>query len=170
MKERSLNLAVALLLIAAALNCGQAVDDQAAKNKAIALEAMDVLNNHEYEKLDQLYAQDFKRYCQATPEAVVESLDDFKALLAEWDVQFPDAYMEVHMTAAEGDLVAFYLTYSATQEGQMGPFPPTGKKMFLECAGFHRLVDGKIAETWITWDNLASLTQLGHFPPPSVDE
>lgn len=161
--------ATVLLFIVTLLSCGQAVDDQAAKNKAVVMEAVDVLNSHEYEKLDQLYAQDFKRYCQATPDVNVESLDDFKALLAEWDKQFPDAYNELHMIAAEGDLVGFYMTYSGTQEGQMGPFPPTGKKMSLECAGFHRLENGKIVETWVTWDNLAALIQLGHFPPPSEE-
>lgn len=167
---RNALIAIVLLFIIVSLSCGPAMDGQAAKNKAVVMEAIDVLNNHEYEKLDQLYAQDFKRYCQATPEAVVESLDDFKVLLAEWDKEFPDNYSELDMIAAEGDLVAFYMTYSGTQEGQMGPFPPTGKKMSLECAGFHRLVDGKIAETWITWDNLATLTQLGLFPPPTAGE
>ncbi|UCC81247.1 MAG: ester cyclase [Candidatus Zixiibacteriota bacterium] len=166
---RNAMITIVLLVIVAVLSCGQAVDDQAVKNKAVVMETIDVLNNHEYEKLDQLYAQDFKRYCQATPEAVVESLDDFKALLAEWDKQFPDNYSELHMIAADSDLVAFYMTYSGTQEGQMGPFPPTGKKMSLECAGFHRLENRKIVETWVTWDNLAALTQLGHFPPTPAE-
>jgi steroid delta-isomerase-like uncharacterized protein len=170
MKKRSVVISIVLLIIMASLNCAPAVDGQAAKNKAVALQALDVLNSREYDKLDQFYAQDFKRYCQATPDVKVESLDDFKALLAEWDIQFPDAYNELHMTAAEGDLVAFYMTYSGTQEGQMGPFPPTGKKMSIECAGFHRLEEGKIVETWVTWDNLAALSQLGLFPPPSEDE
>jgi len=167
---RKVLITVVLLITAGSLNCGQTVDDQATRNKAVAMEALDILNNHEYEKLDQVYAQDFKRYCQATPEAKVENLDDFKALLAEWDRQFPDNYSELHMTAAEGDLVAFYMTYSGTQEGPMGGFPATGKKMSIECAGFHRLVEGKIAETWVTWDNLAALTQLGLFPPPTAGE
>lgn len=33
-----------------------------------------------------------------------------------------------------------------------------------------RFEDGKIAEWWVTWDNLAGLTQLGHFPPPCMTE
>jgi steroid delta-isomerase-like uncharacterized protein len=167
---RRMMIAVVLLAVVASLNCSPAVDGQAAKNKAVVMKTIDILNNREYEKLDQVYARDFKRYCQATPEAVVENLDDFRALLTEWDKQFPDNYSELDMTAAEGDLVAFYMTYSATQEGPMGGFPATGKKMSVECAGFHRLKDGKITETWVTWDNLAILTQLGLFPPPTAGE
>ncbi|NIT61864.1 MAG: ester cyclase, partial [Aliifodinibius sp.] len=26
--------------------------------------------------------------------------------------------------------------------------------------------EGKIAELWVEWDNLAMLQQLGHYPPP----
>jgi steroid delta-isomerase-like uncharacterized protein len=151
------------------LGCNSEVET-AARNKAIAIQAFDVLNNHEYEKLDQLYTQDFHRYCQATPEAIVESLDDFKALLSEWDKQFPDAKMELQLIAAEKDLVAFYVIYSGTHEGQMDEFPPTGKIMTIECAGFHRFEQGKIAETWITWDNLSAFIQLGLFPPPTQDQ
>jgi steroid delta-isomerase-like uncharacterized protein len=167
---RNVLITIILLVLAGSLSCGQAVDNQAARNKAVVMETIDILNNHEYEKLDQVYAQDFKRYCQATPEAKVENLDDFKALLAEWDKQFPDNYSELDMIAAEGDLVGFYMTYTGTQEGPMGGFPATGKKMSIECAGFHRLENGKITETWVTWDNLAALTQLGLFPPPTAGE
>jgi len=71
---------------------------------------------------------------------------------------------------AEGDLVAFYGVYEGTQTGQMGPFPPTGKKMLSEMAGVHRYEDGKIVETWVTWDNLVVLNQLGLFPLPDMEK
>jgi len=66
---------------------------------------------------------------------------------------------------AEGDYVAFYGTYSGTQKGPMGPFPASNKKASVDFSGIHRMENGKIAETWITWDNLSFLAQLGHFPP-----
>ena len=74
------------------------------------------------------------------------------------------------MLIAEGDLVAFWCTYTGTQTGAMGPFPPTGNKTDLDFAGFHRIENGKIAESWITWDNMTILTQLGHFPPKMESE
>jgi hypothetical protein len=36
--------------------------------------------------------------------------------------------------------------------------------------GIFRLEEGKIAELWVEWDNLATLTQLGHFPPHGEDK
>lgn len=52
----------------------------------------------------------------------------------------------------------------------MGPFPATGNEMEISFAGIHRIEDGKIAETWVTWDNLTALTQLGLWPPPEFRE
>ena len=30
--------------------------------------------------------------------------------------------------------------------------------------------NGKIAESWVSWDNVAMLSQLGFFPPPPAPE
>ena len=62
-------------------------------------------------------------------------------------------------------MVAGLLTYVGTQEGAMGPFPATGKKAEVDYLSIIRLEGGKIAEMWVEWDNLAILSQLGHFPP-----
>jgi hypothetical protein len=29
-----------------------------------------------------------------------------------------------------------------------------------------RLSEGRVAEMWVTWDNLSMLMQLGHWSPP----
>jgi len=75
----------------------------------------------------------------------------------------------VHLVA-ENDLVSFWATYSAVQEGPMGDFPATGRRMSVEFAGTHRIEDGKIVETWVTWDNMAALAQLGLWPPEKPEE
>jgi predicted ester cyclase len=67
---------------------------------------------------------------------------------------------------AEGDMVATYGSFTGTQDGRMGLFPPTDKEVDSKFLSIIRLEDGKIAELWVEWDNLAILTQLGHFPPP----
>jgi hypothetical protein len=41
--------------------------------------------------------------------------------------------------------------------------------MSIEIAGLQRFENGKVAEMWVTWDNLAALMQLGHFPPPTQE-
>lgn len=95
------------------------------------------------------------------------NLQEFGEFLqADW-ASFPDSVLTISQLVAEGDRVAMWATYEATQTGPMGPFPAGGKKMSLDIAGIFRIADGKIAEIWATWDNLTALTQLGHIPSNS---
>lgn len=43
----------------------------------------------------------------------------------------------------------------------MGEFPASGKSFTLVNIIIQRLENGKIAETWVSWDNVAFLSQLG---------
>jgi predicted ester cyclase len=168
MNARFILVGLSLSLAGSILSCvGES--DNPEKNKTLVLQTFDALNNREYDKLDQFIAHNYRRHCQATPEAKVESLEEFRILLQQWDQAVPDAEAKLDMIISEGDLVAFYGTYSGTQEGPMGPFPATGKRMVSEMSGFHRLEGGRIVETWVTWDNLAILNQLGLFPSSEAD-
>jgi len=66
---------------------------------------------------------------------------------------------------AEGDRVAGLATYSGTQTGPMGDIPATGKAVEAPVLAMFRIEEGRIAELWVVWDNVAMLTQLGQFPP-----
>jgi predicted ester cyclase len=55
---------------------------------------------------------------------------------------------------------------AGVQTGPMGGFPATGKEFALVNIIIQRLEDGKIVETWVSWDNVAFLSQLGLMPPP----
>lgn len=154
------------ILFLGILGCSDSSYDLEQKNKEIAAKAFEVVGNGNFEEIDNYISQDYKRYCQATPNLKIESLDAFKEFLKMDRQSIPDQKLNVKMLVAEGNLVAFWATYSGTQTGQMGPFPPAGKTAELDFAGVHRIENGKIAETWVTWDNIAILTQLGHFPPP----
>ena len=131
------------------------------------MRAVELMNAKEYDQLGEVIVQDYLRHSQATPDAVVKSLDAFVALLRQWDSAFTEVENEVHKLIAEDDLVAIYGTYSGLHTGQMGPFAATGKRMHSDYAGYHRMEDGKIAETWVTWDNTAIFGQLGISPCPA---
>jgi steroid delta-isomerase-like uncharacterized protein len=131
---------------------------------------VEAINDRDLERLDALIADDVVRHSQATPEVEVRSLDDFKQFLRSDFAMVPDSRIDCPMVIAQGDLVASWCTYEGTQEGAMGPFPPSGRQMRLDFSGFLRFQDGQIAEMWVTWDNLAALSQLGHYPPPLEDD
>ena len=130
----------------------------------IVSRAFEAVGNGQFHEMEKYISQSYIRHCQATPGLVIRSLDDFKEFIRQDRLSVPDQKLEVKKLVAEGDLVAFWATYKGTQTGQMGPFPPSNKYAELDFAGIHRFANGKIAETWVTWDNLSILTQLGHFP------
>ncbi len=137
-------------------------------NKALVRRFGEAMNTRRLELLDDVLAPDFARHCQATPGVRVTNREEFKDFLRQDLATFPDSVqMPVHLVA-EDDLVAAWLTYEGTQLGPMGPFPASGKKMRLEFGAFVRIENGRIAEMWVTWDNVAALTQLGHVPPVPV--
>lgn len=156
------------LVLAAALAAPAIAQSSEEANKATFRAMTDAVNARDLDALDGLIAEDLVRHSQSTAGIEVRSLEDFKAFLRSDFAVVPDSKIECPMVIAEGDLVATWCTYQGTQEGQMGPFPPSGERLNLDFAGFLRFEGGKIAEMWVVWDNLTALTQLGHMPAPDA--
>jgi steroid delta-isomerase-like uncharacterized protein len=120
------------------------------------------MNARRLDLLDELIAPDVVRHCEATPGLEVTNLDQLKDFLKADASVFPDNKQTFEHILVDGDMAAVWATYEGTQMGQMGPFPPSGKYAKFSFSGVFRISDGKIAEWWVTWDNLAILRQLGH--------
>jgi steroid delta-isomerase-like uncharacterized protein len=135
-------------------------------NKALIMRFAEAVNASDLDALDGLFTQDFRRHCQATPDVQINSLEEFKDFQKGFVVGFPDQRVSAEMIIAEGDYVATYGTYKATHTGPMGDIPATGKAVDVKMLTIFRIQEGKIAELWVEWDNMAMLAQLGLFPPP----
>jgi steroid delta-isomerase-like uncharacterized protein len=151
-------------LAAGALRAGP----DAERNKELVSRFNEAVNAQDLAALDAVAAASFVRHSQATPDVEVTSLEQFKGYLKANHEIFPDERITLSQLVAEADRVAFWGRYAGTQRGPMGPFPASGKRMEIDIAGVFRIADGRIAELWIVWDNLAALAQLGHFPPPAT--
>ena len=162
---RVIRFAVLALAIGTTVSC--APEDSSA-NEEIVMRMIEAINARDFDALDDVVSQTVRRYSAATPEVQVTSLEEFKAFLHADLASVPDALQETNMIFSSGDMVAVHETYTGTQTGQMGPFPPSGRKLELPFIGLLRVEDGKIAEIWVEWDNLGALAQLGHFPPPGM--
>lgn len=112
----------------------------------------------------------YVRHCQAMPPELQEIHG--KEVMHQWLLSnfeiLPDYHEEIEWLVGEGDFVAWRSRGTGTQNGAFGPFPPSGKPMEVVIIGMHRFEGPLIAETWTSWDNLAVLVQLGHFPPPAA--
>lgn len=170
MKKQSLFYLVSLSSLFVVIACNQTDTAKLEANKNIVGQFGEAVNNHNYDALDKLVATNFVRYSQATSDVNIRSLEEFKQFAVMSSESMPDMKGTFEIMVAEGNYVAAYATFIGTQKGPMGPFPATGKTMESKTMMIFRLENGKIAELWIEWDNLAMLSQLGHFPPPGSTE
>jgi predicted ester cyclase len=143
--------------------------DREEANKEVVRRFVAAMNERRFEDLDELVSPDVVRNSPSTPGLEIRSLEQFKEFLREDLTGVPDAMQELRMMAAEGDLVAFWANYSGTQDGPLGPFPATGRRVDADFAGILRLEGGMITEINVVWDNLSMLVQLGHLDPPAPE-
>jgi len=153
------------LIAAVAVGCSPSPNTQLEANKDLVRKFTEALNTTNWEALDELVTEDFTRHSQATAGPQVNSREEFIQLQESFLVSMPDQKVTIQKLIAEGDEVAALATYSGTQTGPMGEFPPTGKPVESTFLSIFRIDSGRIAELWVEWDNIAMLSQLGLFPP-----
>jgi predicted ester cyclase len=132
------------------------------ENKNVIRRFWEAMNMRQLDLLDEILTSNVVRHCQATPDLNVQSRDQFKEFCWQDAITFPDSLQTITHLVAEGNFVAVWATYEGTQMGQMGPFPPSEKKVRFDFGAVFRVENRKIAEWWVTWDNMAILAQLGH--------
>lgn len=142
------------------------------QNKALVQRIHTEVSKGNIEIFDKVLLPDYVRHCQAMPPELQElhGTDQFKLFVKDFLRAVPDCKDSVLFIIAEGDKVAYVTTTTGTQTGPMGELPASGKEFTLTNIVIHRFVDGKIAETWVSWDNVAMLTQLGFFPPTAQNK
>lgn len=123
---------------------------------------VDAINAQDWAQLDDLVTPDFQRHSDAAGDPAVQSRDDLVAFLQEEATTFPDAHETIEDLIAEDDRVAARHTFRGTQDGPIGPFPPTGRTMKATYLAIYRIEQGRIAEAWAEWDTRTGLQQLGH--------
>ena len=67
---------------------------------------------------------------------------------------------------AEGNTVAARWSVRGTHRGDFQGIAPTGKQVNVSGTTVHHMVNGKIVETWLTFDTMDLLQQLGAVPRP----
>lgn len=88
-------------------------------------------------------------------------LQGFQAFTSTFLTAFPDVQYTIDRQEADGDLVRTWVTFVATQTGQLMDVPPTGKRVTVPVFVTDRIAGGKVAETWSEWDAQDMLRQLG---------
>jgi len=77
---------------------------------------------------------------------------------------FPDGYYDVQDVFAEGDLVVARHVFTGTLQQPYAGVEPQGQPVAVRAVHIHRVVCGKIVETWNNGDGLGVLRQIGALP------
>ena len=131
-------------------------------NKAIARRHIEEnWNNGNLANVEEIFAVD----CQFhfSNGVVARGIDALKRGIAGFRTGFPDVRIAIEEVFAEGNQVVMRCTGHATHTGDhplTHHIPPTGKPVTWVTIEIHHIRDGKIAESWRTWDRLGFLQQL----------
>jgi steroid delta-isomerase-like uncharacterized protein len=87
--------------------------------------------------------------------------EGLRIAVAEYRAAFPDLQVTVEDLVADGDRVVHRFTLRGTHAGPFMGIPPTGRVVTAAGIAIDRLADSKVAESWISFDALNLLRQLG---------
>lgn len=136
-----------------------------AMNKEILRREKDeAWNQGHYDIIDELVADDFIMH-EPTQPTEIRGREGLKQYIAAFREAFPDMKMSVDMEVAEGDMVSRRTTLTGTHRGPLAGIPATGKEVSTWALSIDRLRDGKIVETYLTYDVLGLMRQIGAAPP-----
>ncbi|UCG51746.1 MAG: ester cyclase [Candidatus Latescibacterota bacterium] len=159
---------LALLVLATMVGCtsGPSTEVIEQQNMAIVRQAHADLAAGNFDAFKAVISPNYVRHCQAMPAELQElrGTEQFFAFLEEFMIAVPEHQDSLSNMIAQGDKVAYISTISGTHTGPMGDLPASGKSFTLVNIIIQRLENGKIVETWVSWDNVAFLSQLGFMP------
>jgi steroid delta-isomerase-like uncharacterized protein len=130
----------------------------AEENKAIFRRYIEELSNQgNLELADEI----FDRYLAHQPDGSVleRGPEDVKRFQAEFREAFRHFHATIEDQIAEGDKVVTRWTIRGTHEGEFRGIAPTGKELEIRGIGIFRFSDGKVVESWDSFDQLGLMRQ-----------
>jgi steroid delta-isomerase-like uncharacterized protein len=123
----------------------------------------EVCSRGNLEVADEIFAADYVNHDPVDswdppgPEGV-------KRLFAAYRTAFPDLEYAIEDVIVAGDRVVTRWKAWGTHTGDLMGIPPTSRR--AECDGItiDRVADGRIVESWVTWNTLGFFQQLGLLP------
>lgn len=123
---------------------------------------IEAFNARDWKLETALRTPDFRAVMSGTPAPLDAAA--WAGFMSTFTTAFPDSHISINSCITEGDLVATRWTLTGTHQGEFQGVPPTGRAVKFTGIEYNRVVDGRIAEHWSMFDNLALLQQLGVLP------
>jgi len=84
----------------------------------------------------------------------------YKATVTRFLAAVPDLRFTIQDMISEGDKVVVSWVLSGTHQGEFYGIAPTNKKISVEGITIHQIKNGKILESYASWDRLGMMRQV----------
>jgi len=110
---------------------------------------------------DEVCAADYRSHDPFTGDA---TLQQEKEVCRSYREAFSDLKPTILASFSDGETVVTQWRMSGIHTGALKGIPPTGARCTVEGISIGRYKAGRLAETWMQWDALGLLRQLGVAP------
>jgi len=136
------------------------------QQKVVVSYFRDVLDGRKIGLLDELFAPDCVIY---RPEGTVKGVAGIRGVVQRNIAAYSQFETQVHDIFESGDRVAVRITHRAMGAGEfrsrIGVYDIKGKPVTWDAIAIFRLLNGKIAEQWVSRDELGILLSFGGLKP-----
>jgi steroid delta-isomerase-like uncharacterized protein len=135
------------------------------ENKALVHRWFAAFSSGDVAAVDDLYAADVVDHSPAVPNQA-PGREGIKQIVTSFRAAYPDLAFTVEDQIADGDKVASRWTARGTNTGAFMGMPATGKPVTIAGMLIVRVAGGAMVESWVNFDALGMLQQLGVVPAP----
>lgn len=148
--------------------CQQASSSIEERNEQVVREALDAIDHLDFERLTELFAEDFVVRFVGSPDRV--GRDVTFDLIRGTYASFPDQTHVIDEVIAAGNRVVVRLRYEGSHEGEYDGIAPTGSRFDYAGIQIYTVIDGVARDVWILDDGLTFMSQLGMELTPAAAE
>lgn len=134
------------------------------QNKAVIRRLFEeVINKGNLSVADELFTSNYEHHDPSSPD-FGRGPESAKKRATLYRNAFPDLRMTIEDIIAEGETVMTRWSSRGTHKGELRGIAPTGNQVNVSGVTVARLANGKIAESYVSWDALGLMQQLGVVP------
>jgi steroid delta-isomerase-like uncharacterized protein len=109
---------------------------------------------------DELFTPNYAHHDPSTPD-VGRGPESEKKRVILYRSAFPDLHLAIEDLLTEGETVITRWSCKGTHKGDLSGIAPTGKQVHMSGISIIRFVNNRMAESWVNWDALGLMQQLG---------
>ena len=130
------------------------------QNKAVYRRYIqELFNEGRLDRLDELLSPSYVYH--DAPPGTPPGREAIRQVVSMFRAAFPDLTITIEDQVAEGDMVCSRTVTRGTHRGTLFGIPATGNVVAMRGMTFVRIVDGRVAESWVNNDVMGLMSQLG---------